>query len=76
MGIDTLLVTGVSTNLCVETTARNAADRGYGVILVDECTADFDERAQEAALVAFHSNFGRVVRTASELIGLAEAAAR
>jgi nicotinamidase-related amidase len=74
MGIDTLVVTGVSTNLCVETTARDAADRGYGVILVDECTADYEERAQEAALVAFHFNFGRVVRTADELIGLVAAA--
>jgi biuret amidohydrolase len=72
-GIDTLLVTGVSTNLCVETTARDAADRGYGVILIDECTADYDAQAQEAALAAFHVNFGRVVRTAAELIRLVEA---
>ena len=70
MGVETLLVTGVSTNLCVETTARDAADRGYGVILIDECTADFDEPAQEAALAAFHVNFGRVVRSADELIRL------
>ena len=70
MRIDTLLVTGVSTNLCVETTARDAADRGYGVILVDECLADYDEGAQRAALAAFHFNFGRVMRTADELIGL------
>jgi nicotinamidase-related amidase len=74
LGVDTLLVTGVSTNLCVETTARDAADRGYGVVLVDECTADYDERAQEAALAAFHVNFGRVVRTADELIRLVESA--
>lgn len=74
MGVDTLLVTGVSTNLCVETTARDAADRGYGVIIVDECTADYDAQAQEAALAAFHVNFGRVVRTADELIQLVESA--
>ena len=58
----------------METTARDAADRGYGVILVDECTADFDAQAQEAALAAFHVNFGRVVRTADELIQLVAAA--
>jgi nicotinamidase-related amidase len=74
MRIDTLLVTGVSTNLCVETTARDAADRGYGVILVDECLADYDEGAQQAALAAFHFNFGRVMRTADELIGLLDGA--
>jgi nicotinamidase-related amidase len=68
--VETLVITGVSTNLCVETTARDAADRGYGVFLVDECTADYDERAQEAAMLGFHFNFGRVVRTADEMIGL------
>jgi nicotinamidase-related amidase len=70
MGVETLVITGVSTNLCVETTARDAADRGYGVVLVDECTADYDERAQEAAMLGFHFNFGRVVHTADELIEL------
>ena len=35
-GIDTLVICGISTNCCVETTARDAADRGYGVVIVDE----------------------------------------
>lgn len=73
-GIETLLMTGVTTNCCVETTARDAADRGYGVAIVDECTADFDAEAHDAALRAFHFNFGRVIATASDAIALLDGA--
>lgn len=39
MGIDSLVVTGVNTNYCVETAVRDAYDRGYKVALVsDGCT--------------------------------------
>jgi nicotinamidase-related amidase len=40
-GVETLLFTGVSTNMCVEHTLRDAADRGFACILVeDACGAD------------------------------------
>jgi biuret amidohydrolase len=68
MGKDTLIVTGVSTNACVETTARDAADRGFATAIVDECTADFDPRAQDATLRGFHFNFGRVILTARDAV--------
>ncbi len=51
LGITTLIVCGVRTQSCVETTVRDAADRGYDVILVPEgCAAirpEFHERALE-----------------------------
>lgn len=44
LGIDTLIVTGVVTNGCVETAVRDAADRSYKVILIsDACTAFSEE---------------------------------
>lgn len=64
MGIDTLVVTGVVTSACVETTARDAADRGYHCALVDEATADYDEDMHAATLRAFRLNLGCVVDTA------------
>lgn len=67
-GIETLLVTGVSTNCCVETTARDAADRGYGTVLVDECCADYDAAWHDATLQAFHFNFGPVLATADDAV--------
>jgi nicotinamidase-related amidase len=68
LGIESLVITGISTNHCVETTARDAADRGYGCVLVDEATADYDDDAQDASLRAFHFNFGRVLRTVDEVV--------
>ena len=68
MGLTSLVVTGVSTNACVETTARDAADRGYATVIVDEAAADYDQAAHDATLRAFHFNLGRVVRSSSDLI--------
>lgn len=67
-GVESLVITGISTNCCVETTARDAAERGWGVVIVDEATADYDEPAHEAALRGFHTNFGRVLPTVDATI--------
>lgn len=72
MGIGSLVITGVSTNACVETTARDAADRGYACVIVDEATADYDAQAHDATLRAFHFNLGRVARTAQDVIEVME----
>ncbi len=68
MGVQSLVITGISTNCCVETTARDAADRGYACVIVDEGVADYDEAAHDASLRAFHFNFGRVVKSADDII--------
>ena len=48
--IDTLLLTGVATNFVVEGTAREAADRGYNVVIVGDCCASMSQEAHDAAL--------------------------
>lgn len=58
--IDSLVITGVTTNACVESTARDAADLGYGCILAEDAMADYDQDAHDATLRSFHFNFGRV----------------
>ena len=60
-GLQTIVMVGISTNCCVETTARDAADRGYAVVIVDEACADYDEAAHDASLRCFRFNFSRVV---------------
>ena len=64
LGKDQLYMTGVSTNMCVETTAREAADRGYGVTLLEDACATTHEDLHNAAITNFQRLFGRVISTA------------
>lgn len=50
LGVDTLIVTGVVTNYCVETAVRDAGDRGYNVVLVSDACAAMSEEHQRLAL--------------------------
>jgi len=73
MKVETLVMTGCATDACVETTARDAADRGYNVILVDDACATFGEEAHVATLRAFSRMFGKVATT-DELLAFLEGA--
>jgi nicotinamidase-related amidase len=72
MGITGLVMAGVVTNVCVETTARDAADRGFQVVLVDDACASYNQAAHDACMQIFAGIFGRVLTTEevmSELTG-------
>ncbi|MFP4126481.1 MAG: cysteine hydrolase family protein [Alphaproteobacteria bacterium] len=65
-GVDTLLVGGVTTEVCVHTTIRDANDRGYRcVALADACGSYFDEfhRVGLAMIKAQGGIFGWVATT-------------
>lgn len=49
-GMDTLLLTGVATNITVEGTARHACDLGYRVIVLSDCTSSESPETLFAAL--------------------------
>ncbi len=74
LGIKTLVIGGVVTNVCVETTARDASDLGYGVMLVGDACAAHSPEIHEASLLSFQGPFGRV-RRADEIVALIEQAA-
>tara|TARA_B100000686_G_scaffold332546_1_gene397416 strand:- start:168 stop:896 length:729 start_codon:yes stop_codon:yes gene_type:complete len=62
-GVDTLLFVGVSTNMCVEHTQRDAASYGYHCFLVeDACGADSPEM-HEAAVTVIQRLYGTVTST-------------
>jgi nicotinamidase-related amidase len=63
LGVDQLYMVGVSTNMCVETTAREAADRGYQVTLVEDACATTFEDLHQVTLRNFQRLFGRVAAT-------------
>ena len=60
-GIRTLVLCGIQTNMCVETTARMAGNLGYDVTVALDATRTFDLSADVAGL-------GPVTRTAAELM--------
>jgi ureidoacrylate peracid hydrolase len=61
--IETVLVTGVATNVCCESTARDCMMRGFRTIMVSDGNASFTEAEHEAALLNFITYFGDVQST-------------
>ncbi len=66
-GCEQIYALGVSTNMCVETTAREAADRGYLVTLVEDACATTSATLHEGTVRNFQRLFGRVRSTAQVL---------
>lgn len=56
-GIQTVLVTGCTTEGCVESTARDALFNDYYVVLVEDCVASDDPRQHEASLSLMRHRF-------------------
>jgi nicotinamidase-related amidase len=67
--IEYVVVTGVTTDVCVSTTAREAADRNFKVVVVSDACATFSEQLHQANIETLHV-FGWVRRT-QDLIGMA-----
>ena len=65
--IDTILVTGTATNVCCESTARDAMMLNFKVVMVADALAARDDEFHNASLSAFYSNFGDV-QTVEEVL--------
>ena len=76
LDINRLWVTGIVTEACVELTARDAADRGYLVTLVEDCCASSTHAAHHEAVLRMGDGGIIKVRTSHDLVGqLAESGA-
>jgi ureidoacrylate peracid hydrolase len=67
-GIETLLITGTATNVCCESTARDAMMLDYRVIMVSDANAASTDEEHAATLNNFILFFGDVM-TADEVVG-------
>lgn len=68
-GIETIVVVGVATDVCVSSTARGAWDLGYKVIMIDDASATFTEEDQIYTMRNWAAFFGKVMDT-DELISV------
>lgn len=62
-GIDTLLITGTVTNVCCETTARDAMMLNFKTIMITDGNAAANDEEHNAALIAFYLTFGDILST-------------
>ena len=69
-GIRNLVLTGITTDVCVHTTMRDANDRGYECVIVSDCTAATDAGNHTAALkmVTMQGGVFGAVATSAALI--------
>lgn len=63
MGVTCLVFTGVSTNMCVDTTARTASDLGYWCVLAEDACGAAKEEYHRAACITWQRGFGRLAST-------------
>ena len=72
-GITQLLVTGVTTEVCVHTTTREANDRGYECLVVSDCVGSYFPEFQRVGLDMIKAQsgiFGWVADTAAVIPAL------
>jgi ureidoacrylate peracid hydrolase len=62
-GIDTILVTGTVTNVCCESTARDAMMCNFKTVMVSDGNAAATDEDHNASLAAFYLTFGDVMST-------------
>jgi len=69
MGIDTLLIAGTKTNICCESTARDAMMMDIKVAMLSDCCAALSDDEHRAALENIIQQFGNVM-TGEEAVGM------
>jgi ureidoacrylate peracid hydrolase len=69
-GFDTVLITGTVTNVCCESSARDANMANFRTIMVSDGNAALSQEEHDASLTAFYNTFGDVMDTDMIIAGL------
>lgn len=65
--IETCIVTGTATNVSVEATARDVVQYDYNLVLLDDCTAAYEQHAHDATLYNIRTFYGTVTSSGEVL---------
>ena len=69
-GFDSMLITGTVTNVCCESSARDANMTNFRTVMVSDGNAALSQVEHEASLTAFYNTFGDVMDTDMIIAGL------
>ena len=72
LGRDTIAITGVATNVCCDSTARDGAMRDFKVLFLSDCNGSFTPEEQEATLNNFDKHFGVVMDSKTLMAKMSE----
>ncbi len=68
LGVDTLIILGVSTDICVQNNVGHAYFSGYKTIVPQDCTASIDEEAHEQAIKYMKNIYGAEVTSSDKVL--------
>jgi ureidoacrylate peracid hydrolase len=68
LGIQTVLVTGIATNVCVESTLRDAFQRDFYAVLIEDCCAGGSRALHDATVENVRRHFGGLVASSEEMV--------
>jgi len=74
-GIRTLIMTGVATNVCVDSTLREGFFLGYHIVVLEDCVGSNSQAGHEGTLATVRNNIGQVISSSTAVEVLARATA-
>jgi nicotinamidase-related amidase len=68
LGVDTVVLTGLHTNICVRHTAADAFQGGYSVVVPEDATEAFTQEGHEAGLAYLREVYGAEITDVGALL--------